>query len=337
MGFISFNLEFYKNELENLKTAPVSEETIYRAKQLLKMLDDLVDEGYTELNQKSEETFSGVSKLRAYLKENHSEPFPIFRNPFSGMDLPYEQRACELTEALDELTLKAEKSSDVCDHAFLSELIDFCNWIGYEEDTAYIFLLRDTLLPFISYQNKRRKHIYPWLLGRKTLTKLTGKENVDDEIRSPIFQVLESGRCRNTDDFFGMVLPEIRSFLKKYPEIGKSFLPMLGEIGEKKIIVVESGCSGTFPMLLKSLDDRVDFRMYTTYPYLLKIYGDRIYTSKYECARFFETFYSQDLYFRFSDFRDGKFYVQKCEHREIERRAVAEIKGMLQLSETGLL
>lgn len=71
MDFISFNLEFYKNELQKLKTAIVSEETIYRAKQLLKMIDDLLDEGYTNLNNILEETYSGVSRLRAYLKDNN--------------------------------------------------------------------------------------------------------------------------------------------------------------------------------------------------------------------------------------------------------------------------
>ncbi len=64
MGFISFNLDFYKKELQKLETANVSEEKIYRAKQLLKMLDDLFDEGYIELNNKLEETYSEVSRLR---------------------------------------------------------------------------------------------------------------------------------------------------------------------------------------------------------------------------------------------------------------------------------
>ena len=333
MGFISFNLEFYKNELQKLETTTVSGETIYRAKQLLKMLDDLLDEGYTVLNNKLEEAYSGVSKLRAYLEDNHSEPFPIYRKPFSATDVTYGQSTYELTEAIKELTENAKKSKDVSDNVFLSELIDFCKWIGYEEDTAYIFLLRDTLLPYIYYQSKNRKNIYPWLLGRTTLTKLTGADDVDDEIRYPIFKALESERCGNYKDFCDAVLPDIRAALKRYPEIEKCLISLLEEIKQKHIIVVESGCSGTFPMLLKSLDDRVDLRMYTTYPYLLKIYGDKIYSLKYENSRLFETLYSQDLYFRFSDLRDGKFFVEKCSNKEIEKYAVAEIKTILKLSE----
>ncbi len=333
MGFISFNLEFYKKELQKLKTATVSEESIYRAKQLMKMLDDLLDERYTELNYKLEEAYSGVSRLRTYLADNRIEPFPIYRKPFSATDITYEQRTYELTEAIEELAETAEKSTDVHDDVFLSELVDFCKWIGYEKNTAYIFLLRDTLVPYIYYQSKNRKNIYPWLLGRKTLTKLTGTDNVDDEIRSSIIKALELGQCDSYKAFRDTVLPDIRSALKKYPEIEKCLTALLGGIKEKRIIAVESGCSGTFPMLLMSLDERVDLRMFTTYPYLLKIYGNKIYSSKYEKSRLFETLYSQSLYFRFSDLRDGKFFVEKSNNKEIEKYAIEEIKTFLKLSE----
>ena len=86
-------------------------------------------------------------------------------------------------------------------------------------------------------------------------------------------------------------------------------------------------------MLLMSLDDRVDLRMFTTYPYLLKIYGNKIYSPKYENGRLFETMYSQDLYFRFCDLRDGKFFVEKCNNKQIETYALAEIRAVLQLSQ----
>lgn len=331
MGFISYCLNFYKNELNKLETATASEETVYRAKQLLKMLDDLLDEGYTELNKALEETYSGVSILRAYLKVHNAEPFPIYHATFSENDIEYGQRPYELTEAIKGLIENAEKSTDKSDNAFLSELIRFCEWIGYEKDTAYIFLLRDTLVPYIYYQSKNRNRIYPWLLGRRTLSVLTGKDNIDDEIRSSVIKALEFGNCRNYEDFCSMVLPDIRATLKQYPEAESRLTDLLNGIAGKRIIVVESGCSGTFPMLLKSLDDRIDVRMYTTYPYLSDLYGDRIYTPKYEEIRLFETLYSQDLYFRFFDLTDGRFFVKKCKNKEIEKIAVAEIKTVLNL------
>lgn len=49
MGFISYILQYYYNALQEIEYGAAAAETIYRAKQLLKMLDDLMDEGYTEL------------------------------------------------------------------------------------------------------------------------------------------------------------------------------------------------------------------------------------------------------------------------------------------------
>ncbi len=330
MGFISFSLDFYVKELQKLENNAVSKETIYRAKQLLKMLDDLLDEGYTELNEKLEEVYQGVSRLRKYLKDNNAKPFPIYYKSVLEEDITYEQRELELVEAIKELTENARKSINISDNIFLTELIYFCEWIGYEENTAYIFLLRDTLLPYIYYQSKNRKSIYPWLLGRKTLTMLSGIENIDDEIRNSIIQALEFGKFQNYEDFCDFVLPNIRTTLKKYPKIENTLIALLNEIKEKNIIVIESGNSGTFPMLLKSLDYRVDVRMYTTYPYLLEIYGEKIYSSKYEENRLFETLYSQDLYFQFFDLKDGYFFVRKCQNKYVKEQSLQEIKTILE-------
>ena len=329
MGFISFSLDYYKAELQKLESAMASEENVYHAKQLLKMLDDLMDEGYTELNEKLEEEYQGVSRLQRYLKDNHVEPFYMLHKSFVEADVTYEQNDMELITAIMELTENAQKSIGISEDMFLPELIRFCEWVGYKEDTAYIFLLRDTLLPYIYYQSKDRKNIYPWLLGRKTLTKLTDKEYVDDEIRASIIKALEFGACGNYEKYCDIVLKDIRATLNQYPEIEECFVKLLNGIKEKNIVVIESGCSGTFPMLLKSLDDRVDMRMYTTYPYLLGIYGDRIYSPKYEENRLFETMYSQDLYFQFSELKDGQFYVRKCQIEEVEKHTYAEVKAVL--------
>ncbi len=145
----------------------------------------------------------------------------------------------------------------------------------------------------------------------------------------PKINALEFGDCHNYEDFRGVVLPDIRATLKKYPEIESCLTALFEEINEKRIIIVESGCSGTFPMLLKSLDDRVEVRMYTTYPYLLEIYADKIYSPKYEENRLFESLYSQDLYFQFSVLKDGRFYIRKCQNKDVQKNAFAEIKVTL--------
>ena len=58
MGFISFNEEYYRRKLEEYENKILSDAEIREAKQLLKVLDDLTDEGYTNLNDTMEEDFS---------------------------------------------------------------------------------------------------------------------------------------------------------------------------------------------------------------------------------------------------------------------------------------
>ena len=185
MSFITYSLDYYHRELQELESAVATEATIYKAKQLLKMLDDLADEGYFELNEKLEEAFQAVSWLRSYISNHHAEPFALIHKPLEESEIIYGKRDLELTKAIDEIIVKAKAG------------------------------------------------------------------------------------------------------------------------------------------------ERVDVRMYTTYPYLLESYGDRIYTPKYEENRLFETLYSQDLYFRFSDLRDGKFYVNQCKNAVVEKKALEEIKAVI--------
>ena len=50
MGFISFNENYYRRKLEEYENKILSDADICEAKQLLKVLDDLTDERYTNLN-----------------------------------------------------------------------------------------------------------------------------------------------------------------------------------------------------------------------------------------------------------------------------------------------
>ena len=54
MGFISFNENYYRRKLEEYENKILSDTKIREAKQLLKVLDDLTDEGYTNLNDTME-------------------------------------------------------------------------------------------------------------------------------------------------------------------------------------------------------------------------------------------------------------------------------------------
>lgn len=328
MSFLSYSMNYYRQALQALKENPCTPETIYRAKQLLKLLDDLADEGYTELNEQLEATHQALSFLRTYLTQNRAEPFPLPEKSVPSEALSYTSKELELSEAVHCAMEAATSVSDISPAPFIRELRRFCQWIGYEDDTAYIFLLRDTLLPLAYFLGNGRTRVYPWLLSRKSFAELTGVENADDEIRAAVYRALEVG-CADFQAFSRIVFPDIRAAIGRYPQTETRLRSMLEGIDARKIHIVESGCCGTFPLLLMSLDDRADIRMYTTYPYLSNLYASRVYTARYEENRLFETMVSQEAYFRYSGLRNGRFFVRKCTNPEIERQALSEIRAML--------
>ena len=326
MGFVSFNETYYRQRLEELEKKTLAPEDIYKAQQLLKVLDDLTDEGYTNLNTRMEEDFSCLTRLRELLKKAGSLPIPIWHNELACTD--YSKEEFELEKLLDGLIADAGNCEGTSDNSFLHSISEYCEWIGYEEDTAYVFLLRDTLLPYVYYKSRGRQNIYPWLISRKFLENITEEECVDDEIRLPIYDGMEKGHTEFEDicDYYKKNMAEV---WEEYSELKELFLKLLGSIKEKRIIIVESGYVGTIPMMLKSLDDRVSFHLYTTAPYLYETYKNQIFCRRYEDVRKFETVYSQDLLLRYSSYRDGCFYVNMAEDEHVRQRSLEEIKLFL--------
>ena len=326
MGFISFNENYYRGKLEEYENKVLSGADILEAKQLLKVLDDLTDEGYTNLNNRMEADFSCLTRLRAVLRQCGEVPFPIDHEKLS--DTAYGKNDYELEELLGALTEEAKDHGSVSANPFLEEMHRYCEWIGYEEDTAYVFLMRDALLPYVFFSSRGRDGIYPWLISRRFLEDITETEDVDDDIRLPLYEALESGHVR-FDEYSAYCKERILSVIGDHPKLKTILLDLLGSVRQDRIIVIESGYMGTIPMMLKALDDRVDFRMFTTAPYLYETYRDRIFCRNYEDIRRFETLYSQDLFMRYSSYRGGKFYVNVSTDGAVKEKTLSEIAGLM--------
>lgn len=151
---LSFSMAFYRAELRRLAETPPTVAAIYRARTLLKMLDDLADEGYTTLNEQLESGGNGATWLRDYLRKNHAEPFPRMQSFLPGCDIAYGPQRIPLETAIRQVVAEARTLPEPQGLPCVNELRRFCQWVGYEPGTAYIFLLRDTLLPFVYYQSR---------------------------------------------------------------------------------------------------------------------------------------------------------------------------------------
>lgn len=323
MGFISFNETYYRQRLEALESKALTRDDIYEAQQLLKVLDDLADEGYFTLNDRMESDFSCLSRLRAVIRSAGAAPIPLEHDRLE--ETAYSAQEFELRELLDGMITEAGKAVRSTDSPFLKDIYAYCKWIGYEEDTAYVFLLRDALLPYMYFKSRHCERAYPWLISRRFLEDIAEVDNVDDDIRLPIYEALESG-CRAYGDFCAFCKDGMLRALERHSELKQVLCGLLRSIKEKNIVVVESGYAGTIPMMLKALDDRVSFKLYTTAPFLYDTYKDVIFCRRYEDIRKFETVYSQDMLLRYSSYRDGKFYVNLSDDATVRNRSFEEIR-----------
>ena len=326
MGFISFNEKYYRRKLEEYENKILSDTKIREAKQLLKVLDDLTDEGYTNLNDTMEADFSCLTRLRAVLHRCGEVPFPVDHERLS--DTVYGKNEYELKELLGNLIEEAGSHSGISANPFLEEIYRYCEWIGYEKDTAYIFLMRDALLPYVFFRSRGRDNIHPWLISRRFLEDITETEYVDDDIRLPLYEALESG-CIRFDEYSAYCNKKILPVINEHPELKTILLDLLSSIKQSRIVVIESGYMGTIPMMLKALDGRVDFKLFTTAPFLYETYQDRLFCRKYEDVRRFETLYSQDLFMQYSSYSSGKFYVNVSADESVKEKTISEIAGLM--------
>lgn len=323
-GFIQFSMDYYRNKVENYEKEHISKEELYEAKQLLKAVDDVLDEGYTKLHNALEEE-NLVSRLRVVLEKNGETPFSMPQRIGNIGD--YGEEEFELSSYLDQICLDAKSQASTAQNPFIGDLLAFCDWIGYDEDTAYVFLLRDTLIPYLHYKEKGYKNLYPWLIGRKFLEDLADEPGLDDDFRYPIFNAADE-KITDYEEFVKYCRADIMDSLKDYSKVEYELKKLLASIKQDQIVVIESGCYGTFPMLLASLDERVTIKMFTAVPFLWEQYQDHIFTKEYEKNREFETLYSQDILLKYSSYRDCRFFVKVNESKAVWNQAMSEIKAV---------
>lgn len=130
MGFLSFNMAFYRAELRRLAETPPTAAAIYRARTLLKMLDDLADEGYTTLNEQLESGGNGAAWLRDYLRKNHAELFPRMQSFLPGCNIAYGPQRIPLETAIRQAAAEARTLPEPQGLPCVNELRRFCNGLA---------------------------------------------------------------------------------------------------------------------------------------------------------------------------------------------------------------
>jgi len=332
VSFIDFNLEWYKNRIDyyfdQKANGKVNNEIIYEAKVLHKFLEDIKDEGYLSTYNLFQEKLQATKKLEQFIHENHKKPFTIAQKSLLESELQYGQAEIPLDEYLQSLSEQTQNTTQG-DHnnAIYEEIYNFSKWVysSISPNTAVIFLLRDTLLPYFAFRYWNRDATItpiPLLIGRKFLGQFGNGDYIYNKISNAVYTSLYN----NPVHFQNGVVELIKEYLQSNQELKSSLQKVLSKIKQNSICVVESGTHGTMPLLLKAVDERVNsIKLYTTLPCLYNAWENVYYTKHYEKLRIFETLRCQDLLFTLSSIKGDTFCVKEVSNSMIKQEAIIEL------------
>jgi hypothetical protein len=342
LDFITYNINWYKNKIsyfEEVEKDKAAEESIHEAKIMHKLLEDLLDEGYTLTYEYFQNELQATERLSAFLNINNSSPFSDIKRNAADKSISFSSKEILIDDFIKQNMLITENkkfsrnsisyNQDINDT--LKIIFDFSRWIfkSVNKDTAVIFLLRDTLLPYLAflYWNKDTAiKAYPFIIGRSTLSQFGDADELYNKILDAVYSALQ-----NYNDFsqpFQETAADIirESLINNIPLYNK-LAALLSGISQTNICVVESGMHGTMPLLLKSVDDRINnIKLFTTIPCFYNAWDNCYFTKKYEYLRLFETLFCQDSWFRFSSIKETGFYISENNNMNIKEFALYEIE-----------
>ena len=350
MHFIDFELNFFKNKLEEYEkiSSTPSNEALHEAQVLHKVLHDMLDQGYVYTFNKFVNELDANNRLEQFILKNGAKPF-LLEAPAKYDKLVYSDKLVELDDYLASLLKECEGEASKPNETEMDiyqNILDYSKWIfdDISDDTACIFLLRDTLLPYLAFKKWNKNpsvKLYPLIIGRRylaTFPKDSGNNTNlannylygdNDEAYEMLYDALYTGlseQPKTFNEFAKTTSDYIQNELNEFTQLKNMTEALLGEIKQKKIVVIESGMRGSMPMFLKSIDNRVDIRMFTTLPQFYSAYADKYYTKRYEKNRIFETLACQDLLFKFDSVKEGKFFVKEITDPKIKEKAIKELK-----------
>ena len=337
MGFISYSVKFFSQKLDLYESryngnAPGS--VVHEAKVLLKFLDDIRDEGYENSYVQISTQCDAVNRLKNFILSNNDVPFTLEKYTIIP-DITYDNDEYDLATYISLIEQKM-----VAPGAKLSTVPEiFYDILEYSKDifrsfrysTAYCFLLRDTLLPYLAlkkWQNSGCSNVYPLFISRKYFSFF---ENEDGYIYSKIQNVIFESLEDNVESF-GQLKEYVKTALNKelapFSGLFDSLKRILDKVSQEKVLIIESGYIGTIPLLLSALDDRVDFRLFTTIPYFYEVYNGKFFTDQFEKVRLFETIQCQDALFKLSSIsvKNADVSVVEAADKKVLDRSHVELR-----------
>jgi hypothetical protein len=367
---INFLIPYYQKKLQffkrlNLNNCTKDELLKYgeEASNLRKIMVDYQEEGYDEVFKALSSKINPFEFLQTFiqnilkrLKETSEQavfyllPQLVQLNCLNDIDFATDNSQelntflAELNQqSLDILDIKAsfvnsqqmalwQKNTQV----IMKEQTNFLSWcvnkIRQQPNVTPIFLLRDTLLPYLGYLWLRQQYpdlpeAKPLLLSRKFLSSQTGNEDFYFDLGYIIYQLLTEKPQLD----FATLCHDFAQNALVHPNLPQQFLQSSRDYLAslqltKPIFIIETGLHGTFPLWLQTLtQNQSDFVLYATAPWLKTCYQDRIFCENYNYMRDMETIIIHEHFLRFHHFSEGQVFIEQTNNPHIKSLSLYEL------------
>lgn len=341
METADFEFLFYSKQIEKFEhKKKLSSDDLIMCQQMLQVIDN--NKNYFPKQHQAMLKIDAYNKLSNILKQHGIKRLGKFKEPIHEQPKFDDKEIC-LDAFLTDLISKINNSKKCGKKpAFLQNLIDYTKWgVKNDKKTSYVFLLRDMLLSYLYSTIKLgNSNAYPLLFGRKMLNYFylnTSKDNFDfdfsdsDEIYMQFLETIfdSASKTNSFDSFFSEIKPKFMKIIKANKEFYVFIKNWLKTIKTEKIIVIESGRYATIPLILKCVDDRVDFKLFSTSPEFYGIYKNKVFVKNLDKMIEIEKSLSQNELFVFSSIKDGKIMIKQNANDKVKQESIKEIMAVV--------
>lgn len=321
MKTLEFDKKFYSRRIAEFETKKfLSQEEIEEVQSMLQIIT--VNKGVYPKQTEAMIEIDAFNRLRKLLANNGAEEKPTFTEftheaPNFGVEKSLAEFMNEMYSIKPLNDINKEKKN------LINEICAFTDWVNKKEGTK-IYLLRDMFLSYLLQRQVNQDNTaIPFLFGRKLLKFLTNQnvsndfdfgESDDEQIYLDFLYTLFDAADLYPNDFesfFNYLKPRFLEKLQALPDYYQFIKNELAKIKSNKILVVESGIMGTMPLILKSVDERVDFVLFGTNPAFYQLYKHRLFTKDIVKLINLEQSVCQNELFVFSSVKDGEIYIKQ--------------------------
>jgi hypothetical protein len=364
-------LSFYGKNIREFEQAEPSKLTLEQihevmklASTLIKILQDILAEGYLYVYDFIENEINALTRLESIVNkclpyfEGKSERALFFLYPekiefnlgetdYSGsfdlddyikkIDAESEQEIDLAGCFYDDEVLK-EKWRERC-NVISNELLNYLKWIvqGVKINPAVtpVFLFRDAILLYFGYVEliKQGVTLPPpeyLLLNRKLMNLHLGSEELYEQIAGDyVYRAIHIHQPEEMNAY-RLGLHEV---FERNIESANPFLALVSQFLhdldlKNPPLFIDTGIVGTFPLLLLAANKNVgDFSLFCTFPWLTKIYDKNIYSHNYNYLMDFENLIISDKLFNVASVSEGRLRVKETQNKRSRQLALYELRN----------